>query len=440
MKKHLFNGNARRIMNSFGALAAALSVAFYGLVFWILAADSSIPKSKIILGFAVLVLGNICLSLLFRLGALSFVQRPLLKITLAVEQIADGNLNVRIEHDSDDEIGRLAEAIEKLRLIMANSLGAIEGYVGELKNRIDELKFLTEIDRAILNGEDTTSVFDLITENVGQLLEADFCCVALLDKGSQIQVKSLYGFSAEESRELLRGLRGRELSLSVCPSMASEDILLLDDIKNSQLDEDIRQLYDKLGAKAMLAAPLLIDGRSTGSLVVWFKDGREFTDITVNRFKLFADQIAVLIKSANLVDGVRSLTLEVMRALANAIDARDTYTANHSDRVSRFAVALAQELGLSREEIQTIEYAGLLHDIGKIGIDERILNKPDRLTEEEMDIMKSHTTMSADIIRPIEFLKDVVPVVLHHHEWFNGGATHLVLPAGLSRLAHASLR
>jgi len=187
-------------------------------------------------------------------------------------------------------------------------------------------------------------------------------------------------------------------------------------------------MYARFNVKSMIAAPLSVDGEPIGSVVVWYKDRQEFSDMVVNRFLLFADQISVALKSARLVDGIRNLTIEVIRALAKAVDARDSYTANHSNRVSRFAVALAQGLGMNQKEVETIEYAGLLHDIGKIGIDERILNKPGALTEQEMELMKSHASMSADIVKPIEFLKGAAPIVKHHHEWFNGGG----YPSGLA--------
>ncbi|MBI4734366.1 MAG: HD-GYP domain-containing protein [Rubrobacteridae bacterium] len=192
----------------------------------------------------------------------------------------------------------------------------------------------------------------------------------------------------------------------------------------------------------MMTAPLIMDGQIIGSITVWYRKPRKFPEMLVGRFKMFTEQTVVLIKSAKLVNNMKSMSLEVVRAFANTIDARDSYTANHSDRVSKFAVAIAQELRLSSHDVEIIEYAGLLHDLGKVGIKEEILNKPGALTLEEKTIMRQHAVMSTIIIEPIEFLADAIPIIRHHHEWFNGdgypeGIKGFAIPLGSRILAVA---
>jgi HD-GYP domain-containing protein (c-di-GMP phosphodiesterase class II) len=115
----------------------------------------------------------------------------------------------------------------------------------------------------------------------------------------------------------------------------------------------------------------------------------------------------------------------VVRALTSAIDAKDPYTCGHSDRVGRIAVRLAQELNCTPGLINTIYMAGLLHDIGKIGINESILRKPDRLTDEEYEHIKLHPGLGHRILADIRQLNDVLPAVLHHHEqWDGAGYPH----------------
>jgi putative nucleotidyltransferase with HDIG domain len=110
----------------------------------------------------------------------------------------------------------------------------------------------------------------------------------------------------------------------------------------------------------------------------------------------------------------------IVRALTSAIDAKDQYTCGHSDRVARIAVRLAEELGCDAETLNTIYLAGLLHDIGKIGIDDQVLRKPDKLTDEEYEHIKRHVVIGHKILRDLGKLKDVLPVVLHHHESWDG--------------------
>jgi putative nucleotidyltransferase with HDIG domain len=123
----------------------------------------------------------------------------------------------------------------------------------------------------------------------------------------------------------------------------------------------------------------------------------------------------------------QELFLGTIKALASAIDEKDPYTRGHSDRVSRYSVMIAKELGLDPREVRHVEIGSLLHDVGKIGIDDRILRKPTVLTEEEYRYMKQHPEKGASMLAPIKNMKDVNPAVKHHHERWDGGG----YPSGL---------
>jgi putative nucleotidyltransferase with HDIG domain len=112
--------------------------------------------------------------------------------------------------------------------------------------------------------------------------------------------------------------------------------------------------------------------------------------------------------------------LRIIVALAIAIDAKDPYTRGHSVRVARYAAATAEELGLESQEIETILYAGLLHDIGKIGVSELILHKPTVLNVAEWEAIRDHPVTGAKILEPIPSLRKVIPMVRHHHEHYDG--------------------
>jgi len=116
----------------------------------------------------------------------------------------------------------------------------------------------------------------------------------------------------------------------------------------------------------------------------------------------------------------RSLFFGTVSALSQAIDAKDGFTRGHADRVSRIAGAIARQMGLSENLIEQIELAGLLHDIGKIGVEDRVLMKPARLDEDETELMRRHPIYGAAILEPSAALRPLVQFVLHHHENFNG--------------------
>ena len=116
----------------------------------------------------------------------------------------------------------------------------------------------------------------------------------------------------------------------------------------------------------------------------------------------------------------KTLFLSSIQMLAGAVDEKDPYTRGHSDRVTRYSVLIAKEIGLPDEEVEKIRIAAQLHDVGKIGIEDRILKKPGALTPDEYEIMKTHTTKGAAILRPVEMLKEMIPGIELHHESLDG--------------------
>lgn len=116
----------------------------------------------------------------------------------------------------------------------------------------------------------------------------------------------------------------------------------------------------------------------------------------------------------------RNASVTVTQALAAALEAKDAYTRGHSDRVAAYSVELAREMGLPEEDVDAIRYAAEMHDIGKIGISENLLNKPGALTEAELVEIRRHALIGADMIHKIDFLKGVAGIIRYHHEWFGG--------------------
>lgn len=134
--------------------------------------------------------------------------------------------------------------------------------------------------------------------------------------------------------------------------------------------------------------------------------------------------------------------LETVSSLVAAVDAKDSYTKSHQKRVVMFALLLGAELGLSVRQMGLLQQAAILHDIGKIGVPESILRKEQPLTAEEFNMIKQHPVIGAEIISPVQFLKEAVPMVLHHHERFDGtgypdGIKGLAIPLGARIIAAA---
>lgn len=133
-----------------------------------------------------------------------------------------------------------------------------------------------------------------------------------------------------------------------------------------------------------------------------------------------AEQLAGVIANTDLYEDLENFVISMVKSLVFAIEAKDIYTRGHSERVSDYSTLIGQRYGLEEIESNNLKWAAILHDIGKIGIPESILNKRDSLTEDEYEIIKRHPEKGSEILRPIEQLTHSLPGILHHHERYDG--------------------
>lgn len=174
--------------------------------------------------------------------------------------------------------------------------------------------------------------------------------------------------------------------------------------------------------QSFISFPLKTPSRTIGVLNLAKLAGRgSFSYLDLEIINVLASQASISIENVRLYQNIRDNYLKTIRAFALAVEAKDEYTHGHSENVMKYTVVLAKTLGLSDADIELVKYAGLLHDIGKIGISECILNKPGRLTPQEFEEIKRHPELGVRIISDVPFLKSLVPLVLHHHEFYAGG-------------------
>jgi putative nucleotidyltransferase with HDIG domain len=136
----------------------------------------------------------------------------------------------------------------------------------------------------------------------------------------------------------------------------------------------------------------------------------------------------VAVENIKLYENLKRLFRSTVKSLVAAIEANDRYTGGHSVRVAEYTRKIAECMGLPEDEIEKVELAAFLHDVGKVGISESILNKPGKFTDKEFEIMKSHPVMGAEILSKIEGMEEISKIVRHHHEKFDGSG----YPDGLS--------
>jgi HD-GYP domain-containing protein (c-di-GMP phosphodiesterase class II)/pSer/pThr/pTyr-binding forkhead associated (FHA) protein len=175
--------------------------------------------------------------------------------------------------------------------------------------------------------------------------------------------------------------------------------------------------------RAVICAPVSSEKRVLGVLYAdSLTRSHVFTESDLDLLALIGNQAGLAIQRARLQDELEQSFFDTIRAIVATIDAKDGYTHRHSERVATFAVRLARELGRDADELRMIRLAAMVHDVGKVGVPEAILNKPDRLTETEFEQMKLHPVHGANILRHIQspMLESILPGVLCHHERWDG--------------------
>lgn len=173
-------------------------------------------------------------------------------------------------------------------------------------------------------------------------------------------------------------------------------------------------------ASQLLAVPLQRGEQLLGCFFALDKAGDEFNSVDAKLLASIAGESAVYLENALLFGGLHDLMMGLLHSLTSAVDAKDAYTCGHSERVALLSRQLAQRIGLPDAQVERIYMAGLLHDVGKIGVPENVLQKTGRLTSEEYELMKRHPQVGARILAEVKQLSDVVPAVLHHHERYDG--------------------
>jgi putative nucleotidyltransferase with HDIG domain len=171
---------------------------------------------------------------------------------------------------------------------------------------------------------------------------------------------------------------------------------------------------------SLLLVPITFENRCKGVISLSRQADKPFTHKDLKVVSVFADQAAVALENARLHREIRKAVMGTVGVLINMIEVKDPSTRGHSERVTQYATTFAERYCLSDSEIESLRLAALLHDIGKVSVPSRILTKPGPLTDEEWKVIRSHPERGLEILRPVESLESVVPIIYHHHERFDG--------------------
>ncbi len=311
----------------------------------------------------------------------------------------------------------------RLHAIFRNTRNIKRNLTKQYKNLLKKLKYTNEevrdmfmVSQAISSNGDTSKTISLITKLTKQLIHADAVTIRFVDdeKGMLIP-KAVVGMSKrilmETPLKIGQGLEG--LVAKNSKPLFSKDM---------QSDERVpyKEQIKRENLRSAISVPAIFNNHCLAVITAFYRRIRKFKEEEISALKAFASNVAIAIQETKNCDDVHRNYFNTLKALVLAMEARDPYTQGHSERVTRYAIDIAKKLNLSNSLIDILRYAGIVHDVGKIGISDLILNKPGRLTANERSIIELHPIKGAEMLEPLKFMKTGIPLVRHHHERFDG--------------------
>ncbi len=298
----------------------------------------------------------------------------------------------------------LATSVENVRITL------------DLERHIDEVSVLFEISQSITSTLVLDEVLDSIVSFSIEMINALRCELRLLNKtGESLEVKASRGLS--KSFLASKAIKKGESIIGTC--FEKRRPMSVSDIRKLNNDP-FYGLMRKEKIVGVLAVPIILHNKSIGVITIYTSKPKVFSQSEIDLLSTFASQASIAIENAKLYADMKEQYMSMVMALAAAIEAKDSYTHGHSTKVMEYAVKISKELGLDEDQIETVRYAGLLHDIGKIGIKDVILTKQGKLTEDEVAELHKHPEYGANIMERVAILKDIAPLTLYHHERFDG--------------------
>jgi PAS domain S-box-containing protein len=295
-----------------------------------------------------------------------------------------------------------------------------------LVRRNNDLRLLLEVGNTLVSHHDLDQILEIFARHLARAIVVTFTRIFLIEDGKVVAraAHPIREFEWEPGlgesfridalpriEEILRGKR----SVVMPPEILKEGYL--DPEQKRFLVSNLTQI------QSVAAVPLINKGEVLGIIILGERRRWERNPLSEGQIALceaIGHQAAIAVENARLFHALKVANLDTIKALGGALETKDLATKGHSDRTVALALSVARRLGLSEQEREWTQYSAILHDIGKIGIPESILNKPAKLTGEEYEIMKRHPLLGCEIVSQIDFLKPIVPFVRADHERWDG--------------------
>jgi putative nucleotidyltransferase with HDIG domain len=275
--------------------------------------------------------------------------------------------------------------------------------------RNTELESLHQVNLRLTNNREVQGNLGSLIENALRLVSADETVILLLEPTGLTFAADAW--SQEYARNPVAAGKIKEIAHEV---VSREKVLTWPGVNGNMLRSVVPSKMSIAGI------PLFMENRIKGVLITAYLHPHIFSESDLGILELLADQAVFALKNAELSEELENAYLQTVLSLAKTVDTRDSDTSDHSQKISILAEATSRIMGKDDSENRSVFWAALLHDIGKIGVPDAVLRKPGPLTEEEWRIMRKHPELGAEIVTPVKRFEDVAPIILSHHERFDG--------------------
>jgi len=299
----------------------------------------------------------------------------------------------------------------------------------ELTKKNDELVVLNKIMNDFVTLSSTSDVFKHVVEIVMDISDADESSFYVINEAIQnpFQVARVFSDNAKmEVGQSGEGTQNKDLSQYTIegPSKNGYEKLIMD-VASDKLPLLVAENNEALGIpkeiRSLILIPLMIREKVFGVLTASIHDGRDrFSEKDLYYLSFMANKASYTIENIALYENIYDNLFSTLYAFVKAIEVKDPYTEQHSNRVTDIALIVAKEMGCSEEDLEILNVAGRLHDIGKIGISDNILLKPTKLSEEEFEKIREHPDIGADIVGQLGLWDSEQKIIRYHHERVDG--------------------
>lgn len=317
--------------------------------------------------------------------------------------------------ETNEIIFSVNRAIESQKLLLANKKLSEEVHKLSLDLKGDDLKNerVFTLEHRLTSFIALDTINSIICELLVDIFIPNFVIAYLMDKNGRLKLMHTCSIDKEiVNSEICRGEGISGLAAETRSIIVTEAI----DVDGRFSDRKVEQYLDS----AVASIPIIFENNVVAVFTMQRQKGNTFSPSEINIMAKIAEQSVNALKNAMQYKELEDNYFNTFSRLVEIIEERYSFIIGHSKNVATYAYVLAEQIGLSQEEQATITKAGLLHDIGKIKVSDEIITKPSSLNNSEWEFIKGHVIIGKDILEPMKFLEDILPIIIHHHERYDG--------------------